>query len=61
MKAFGGGAPRFTIAHRLTTIQNATVIWVLTEKGVEEQGTHKELMAKGGLYAHLYAMYTEAC
>jgi ATP-binding cassette subfamily B protein len=61
LKAFGGGAPRFTIAHRLTTIQNATVIWVLTEKGVEEQGTHKELMAKGGLYAHLYAMYTEAC
>ncbi len=55
------GRTTFTIAHRLTTIQNATVIWVLTEKGVEEQGTHKELMAKGGLYAHLYAMYTEAC
>ncbi len=54
------GRTTFTIAHRLTTIQNATVIWVLTENGVEEQGTHKELMAKGGLYAHLYAMYTEA-
>ncbi|MCE5344163.1 MAG: ATP-binding cassette domain-containing protein, partial [Eubacteriales bacterium] len=54
------GRTTFTIAHRLTTIQNATIIWVLTENGVEEQGTHKELLAKGGLYAHLYAMYTEA-
>ena len=33
-------------------------IWVLTEKGVEEQGSHAELIAKGGLYAHLFAMYT---
>jgi len=33
-------------------------IWVLTEKGVEEQGSHTELIAKGGLYAHLFAMYT---
>lgn len=54
------GRTTFTIAHRLTTIQNATVIWVLTENGVEEQGTHQELIAKGGLYAHLYSMYTEA-
>jgi ATP-binding cassette subfamily B protein len=53
------GRTTFTIAHRLTTIHNATVIWVLTENGVEEQGTHKELIAKGGLYAHLYSMYTE--
>ena len=54
------GRTTITIAHRLTTIQNATVIWVLTENGVEEQGTHRELLAKGGLYAHLYEMYTEA-
>ncbi len=53
------GRTVFTIAHRLTTIQNADVIWVLTEKGVEETGTHRELMARGGLYAHLYRMYTE--
>jgi ATP-binding cassette subfamily B protein len=53
------GRTTFTIAHRLTTIKNATTIWVLTENGVEEQGTHRELMAKGGLYARLYAMYTE--
>jgi len=54
------GRTTFTIAHRLTTIKNATTIWVLTENGVEEQGTHKQLMANGGLYAHLYEMYTEA-
>ena len=53
------GRTTFTIAHRLTTIRNADVIWVLTEDGIQEQGTHKELMQKGGLYAQLYAMYTE--
>lgn len=54
------GRTTFTIAHRLTTIRNADIIWVLTEDGIQEQGTHKELMQKGGLYAQLYAMYTEA-
>ena len=53
------GRTVFTIAHRLTTIKGADVIWVLTENGVEEMGSHNELMKKGGLYAHLYAMYTE--
>ena len=53
------GRTTFTIAHRLTTIRNATVIWVLTEKGIEEKGTHRELMDKKGLYFHLYNMYTE--
>ncbi len=48
----------FTIAHRLTTIKDADVIWVLTEKGVEEMGDHKTLIEKGGIYAGLYAMYT---
>ena len=52
------GRTVFTIAHRLTTIRNADVIWVLTENGVEEMGTHAELMAKGGIYAGLYQMYT---
>ena len=53
------GRTTFTIAHRLTTIRGATTIWVLTEKGIEEKGTHQELLAKGGVYAHLYQMYSE--
>ena len=53
------GRTTFTIAHRLTTIRNADVIWVLTEDGIQEQGSHQELIAKGGMYAQLYAMYTE--
>lgn len=48
------------IAHRLTTIQNAEKILVLTEDGVAESGTHKELLAKGGIYEHLYNMHTES-
>ena len=51
------GRTTFTIAHRLTTIQNASVIWVLTENGVEEQGTHAQLLQKRGLYYSLYNMY----
>ena len=44
----------FVIAHRLSTIQNAEKILVLTEKGIEEEGTHRELLAKNGVYAKLY-------
>jgi ATP-binding cassette subfamily B protein len=60
LEVLAKGRTTFTIAHRLTTIRNATVIWVLTDKGVEEQGTHAELMAKKGVYYQLYHMYTEA-
>jgi len=42
------------IAHRLSTIRNAEKILVLTDKGIEEQGTHKELMEKHGIYYDLY-------
>lgn len=51
------GRTTFTIAHRLTTIRNATVIWVLTENGIEEQGSHAELMEQHGIYYDLYSMY----
>jgi ATP-binding cassette subfamily B protein len=44
----------FVIAHRLTTIRNAQRILVLTEKGIEEEGTHKELLERNGAYAALY-------
>ena len=42
------------IAHRLSTVKNAERILVLTENGIEESGTHDELMEKGGIYAGLY-------
>lgn len=44
------------IAHRLSTIHNAERILVLSEKGVEEEGSHEELMQKEGAYAALYKM-----
>ena len=52
------GRTTFTIAHRLTTIRNADRILVLTENGIEESGTHQELMNKGGIYSELYALYS---
>lgn len=45
------------IAHRLTTIQNAEKILVLTENGIAESGTHRELLEKGGIYEKLYHMH----
>lgn len=47
----------FVIAHRLTTICNAEKILVLTEDGIAEQGTHKELLEKKGIYESLYHMH----
>lgn len=46
----------FVIAHRLSTIRNANRILVLTENGIEEEGTHEELMSKKGVYESLYKM-----
>lgn len=46
----------FVIAHRLSTIKNAEKILVLTDEGIEEEGTHEELLAKGGIYEKLYNM-----
>ena len=44
------------IAHRLSTVRNAHRIVVLTDSGIEEQGTHEELIALNGSYANLYNM-----
>lgn len=46
----------FVIAHRLSTIKNAEKILVLTDNGIEEEGTHKQLLEQEGMYAHLYHM-----
>ena len=48
----------FVIAHRLSTIRNAERILVLTEDGIAESGTHKELMEKQGVYYNLYNIAT---
>ena len=48
------GRTTLIIAHRLSTIKNADEILVLTSEGVEEQGTHMELMDRNGLYKRLY-------
>ncbi len=53
------GRTTFTIAHRLTTIKNADRILVLTENGIEESGTHAELVSRGGIYSELYKLYSE--
>ena len=44
----------FVIAHRLSTIRNADLILVINEGNIIEQGTHEELMEKGGFYENLY-------
>ncbi|MBQ2774856.1 MAG: ABC transporter ATP-binding protein [Clostridia bacterium] len=51
------GRTTLTIAHRLTTIRNADKILVLTEDGIAEQGSHRELMEKDGIYSSMYSMY----
>ena len=50
----------FVIAHRLSTIRNAKRILVLTDRGIEEQGSHEELIKLNGIYAQLYNMQFDA-
>ena len=53
------GRTTVTIAHRLTTVKNCDRIIVLTENGIEEEGTHAELMNRGGIYADMYKLYSD--
>ena len=48
------GRTSFIIAHRLSTIQNCDKIMYISDRNIQEYGTHDELMAKRGLYYHLY-------
>lgn len=57
LERLSAGRTTFTIAHRLTTIKGADKILVLTEKGIEESGSHEELINKEGLYKKLYKLY----
>ena len=59
LEVLARGRTTFTIAHRLTTVRSADRILVLTEKGIEESGTHAELISHGGIYADLYKLYSE--
>lgn len=54
LESLSKGRTTFTVAHRLTTVKNADRIFVLTEKGIEEEGSHEELISRGGIYARLY-------
>ncbi|MBO5514170.1 MAG: ABC transporter ATP-binding protein [Mogibacterium sp.] len=52
------GRTTITIAHRLSTVKSADRIIVLTDEGIAEEGTHEELLAKGGIYANMHS-FTE--
>ena len=58
LETLAKGRTTFIVAHRLTTVKNADRILVITEDGIAEQGTHTELIEKGGLYSELYSMYS---
>lgn len=58
LEVLSEGRTTVTVAHRLTTIKKADRILVVTENGIEESGTHKELIEKDGIYAKMYEMYS---
>jgi ATP-binding cassette subfamily B protein len=53
------GRTTFVVAHRLSTIMAADVILVIDAGQIIERGTHKELVAAGGKYAHLYEQFIQ--
>ena len=54
LEELGRGRTSIIVAHRLSTIKNADEIIVLTADGIQERGTHTELLTAGGMYAGLY-------
>ena len=54
MQTLMRGRTCFVIAHRLSTIKNADLIIVVRDGSITEQGTHEELLKKGGFYSALY-------
>lgn len=54
LETLSRGRTTLTIAHRLSTIRNADTIFVLTENGIAEKGTHESLLEKKGVYHQLY-------
>ena len=54
MQRLRQGRTSFVIAHRLSTVRDADLILVMDQGRIVEQGTHQQLMAKGGLYLELY-------
>ncbi|MBB4572834.1 ABC transporter ATP-binding protein [Rhizobium lentis] len=54
--SLANGRTTLVIAHRLSTVRHANRILVLTGDGIVEQGTHDDLMAKGGVYANLHSV-----
>jgi ABC-type multidrug transport system fused ATPase/permease subunit len=54
------GRTCIVIAHHLSTIQRADVIFVVKDSEIVERGTHDELISRGGVYANLYELQTAA-
>ena len=54
------GKTLIVIAHRLSTVKNADKLYVIKDGNIEEQGTHDELLSKGGLYSSMWAAHISA-